>query len=124
MEFNTVRNHTGRESFMTSMITNRIWQHEVLLPINQNYVKICDIFSFFKIKTQDFFIPRILASSEKKKQSSTRVQWRVLSNCLAKGQVMEVCQRASQVNPISIVMIKAVKVKKVFFFKSNVMLYQ
>ena len=52
---------------MTSMITNRVRQHEVLLPINQNYVKICDIFSFFKIKTQDFFIPRILASSEKKK---------------------------------------------------------
>ena len=53
---------------MTSMITNRVRQHEVLLPINQNYVKICDIFSFFKIKTQDFFIPRILASSEKKKK--------------------------------------------------------
>ena len=37
---------------------------------------------------------------------------------------MEVCQRASQVNPISIVMIKEVKVKKVIFSKSNVMLHQ
>ena len=59
--------------------------------IRSDSIKICDIFSFFKIKTQDFFIRRILASSEKKnnnktkKQSSARVQWRVLSNCLAKG---------------------------------------
>ena len=52
------------------------------------------------------------------------MQWRVLSNCLAKGQVMEVCQHASQVNPISIVRIKEVKVKKVIFFESNVMLHQ
>ena len=37
---------------------------------------------------------------------------------------MEVCQHASQVNPLSIVMIIAVKVKKVVFFKSNVMLHQ
>ena len=86
--------------------------------------KICDIFSFFKIKTQDFLIPRIFASSGKKNQSSARVQWRVLSNYLAKGKIMEVCQHASQVNPLSIVMIIAVKVKKVVFFKSNVMLHQ
>ena len=65
MESSSVCNHTGRESLMTSMITDRIWRREVLLPINQNYFKICDIFSFFKIKTQDFLIPRILASSEK-----------------------------------------------------------
>ena len=79
--------------------------------------------AFLKLKHKIFFIPRILASSGKK-QSSARVQWRVLSNCLAKGQVMEVCQRASQVNPISIVTIKAVKVKTVIFFKSKVMLHQ
>ena len=54
MESSSVCNHTGRESFMTSVITDRIWRHEVLLPINQNYIKICDIFSFFKIKMQDF----------------------------------------------------------------------
>ena len=81
--------------------------------------------AFLKLKQRIFFIPRILASSKKKKeQSSARLQWRVLSNYLAKGQVMEVCQHASQVNRLSIVMIKAVKVKKVFFFKSNVMLHQ
>ena len=75
--------------------------------------------AFLKLKQRIFFIPRILASSKKKKeQSSARLQWLVLSNYLAKGQVMEVCQRASQV------MIKAVKVKTVFFFKSNVMLHQ
>ena len=126
MESNSVCNHTGRESLMTSMITDRIWRHEVLLPINQNYIKICDIFSFFKIKTQDFLFRKFLPAVKKKtkKQSSARVQWRVLSNYLAKGKIMEVCQRASQVNPISIVMIIAVKVKKVFFFESNVMLYQ
>ena len=56
------------------MITDRIWRHEVLLPINQNYIKICDIFSFFNIKTQDFFIPRILASSEKRKEENNQVR--------------------------------------------------
>ena len=60
---------------------------------------------------------------KKKKQSSARVQWRVLSNYLAKGKIMEVCQRASQVNPISIVMIIAVKVssksKESFLFQKQ-----
>ena len=106
------------------MITDRIWRHEVLLPINQNYIKFCDSFSFFKIKTQDFLSREFLPAVEKKNQSSARVQWRVLSNYSAKGKIMEVCQHASQVNPLSIVMIIAVKVKKVVFFKSNVMLHQ
>ena len=106
------------------MITDRIWRHEVLLPINQNYIKICDSFSFFKIKTQDFLFREFLPAVEKKNQSSARAQWRVLSNYLAKGKIMEVCEHASQVNRLSIVMIIAVKVKKVVFFKSNVMLHQ
>ena len=91
MESNSVCNHTGRESFMTSMITDQIWRYEVPLPINQNYIKICDIFSFFKIKTEVFLFLFLL--------SNARVQWCVLSNYLAKGKIMEICQRASQVNP-------------------------
>ena len=47
------------------MITDRIRRHEVLLPINHNYNKICDILCFFLIKTQE--ILRVsFASSEKK----------------------------------------------------------
>ena len=38
---------------ITSMITDRIERHEVLLPINHNYNKICDILGFFKVKTQE-----------------------------------------------------------------------
>ena len=82
---------------MMNMITDRIWRHEVLLPINQNYIKICDIFSFFNIKTRFFYSENFSQQWKKKrrKQSSARVQWRVLSNYLAKGKIMEVCQRAS-----------------------------
>ena len=32
------------------MITDRIGRSEVLLPINQNYSKICEILDFFKSK--------------------------------------------------------------------------
>ena len=39
---------------ITSTITDRIGQHEVLLPINHNYKQICDILgSFLIIKTQE-----------------------------------------------------------------------
>ena len=31
----------------TSMITDRIGQHEVLIPINHNYNKICEILGLF-----------------------------------------------------------------------------
>ena len=50
---------------ITSMITDRIGQHEVPLPIIHNYNKICDIIGSYLIKTQ---IPRVLffASSIKK----------------------------------------------------------
>ena len=48
------------------MITDRIGRHEVLLPINHNYDKICDFCSFFlNIKTQE--ITRVFARSGKKK---------------------------------------------------------
>ena len=73
MESNSVCNHTGRESFMTSMITDRIWRHEVLLPINQNYIKICDMFSFFKIKTQDFLFREFLPAVKNKRNNQVRV---------------------------------------------------
>ena len=49
---------------ITSMITNRIGRHELLLPINHNYNKICYISGFFLIKTQE--IASVFASSEKK----------------------------------------------------------
>ena len=38
---------------ITSMITDRIGRHEVLLPINHNFTKICDILGSFLIKTQE-----------------------------------------------------------------------
>ena len=50
MESNSVCNHASDKQnrtakwesdlLITSMITNKIGRHEVLLPINQNYVKI------------------------------------------------------------------------------------
>ena len=46
------------------MITDRIGRHEVLLPINHNFNKICDILgSFFNQNARDVF-----ANSEKKKE--------------------------------------------------------
>ena len=48
------------------MIADRIGRHEVLLPINQNFNKICYIKgSFFKSKDKKFQF--FFASSEKKK---------------------------------------------------------
>ena len=48
------------------MITDRIGRHEVLLPINHNFNKICDIQgSFLKSKQQKF--EDFFASSEEKK---------------------------------------------------------
>ena len=37
------------------MITDQIGQHEVLLPINHNYNKICDILEFFQRNSKSFF---------------------------------------------------------------------
>ena len=62
-----------------SMISDQIGRHEVLLPINHNYDKICYILDFFLIKTQEihrvFFLLAV-----KKGHLSTRVRWRVLSH--------------------------------------------
>ena len=82
------------------------------------------VLAFLKLKHKIFYSENFCQQWKKKKQSSARAQWRVLSNYLAKGKIMEVCQHASQVNLLSIAMIIAVKVKKVVFFKSNVMLHQ
>ena len=40
---------------ITSVITDQIGQHEVLLTINHNYNKICDILGFFKLKHKKFW---------------------------------------------------------------------
>ena len=49
-----------------SMITDRIGQHEVLLPINHNFNKICDIIGYFlNQNTRNWKF--CFASSEKKK---------------------------------------------------------
>ena len=51
---------------ITSMITDRIGRHEVLLPINHNFNKICDIIGYFlnqNTRNSKF----CFASSEKKK---------------------------------------------------------
>ena len=39
---------------ITSMITDRIGRHKVLLPINHNYNKGCYVLSYFKIKHKIF----------------------------------------------------------------------
>ena len=51
---------------ITSMITDRIGRHEVLLPINHNFNKICDIIGYFlnqNTRNSKF----CFASSEKRK---------------------------------------------------------
>ena len=75
MESNSVCNHTGRKSFMTSMIRDRIWRYEVLLPINQNYIKICDLFSFLKLK-QKFFYSENFLPAVKKNATAVTVNYR------------------------------------------------
>ena len=55
-----------------SMITDRIGRHEVLLPINHNFNKICDTLGYFlnqKTRNSKF----CFASSEKKSHLSARV---------------------------------------------------
>ena len=70
------------------MITDRIGRHEVLLPINHNFNKICDILgSFFNQNTRNSAI--VISSSEKKKSHlSVRVIARtVLFNCPNKAEI-------------------------------------
>ena len=62
------------------MITDRIGRHEVLLPINHNFNKICDIIGYFlneNTRNSKF----CFASSEKKSHLSARVM-AILSNYL------------------------------------------
>ena len=66
---------------ITSVITDRTERHEVLLPINHNYNKICDILGILKLKHKK--IPRVFfLLAEKKCHLSARLQWCVLSNHL------------------------------------------
>ena len=62
---------------ITSMITDRIGRHEVLLPINHNFNKICDITGYFlnqNTRNSEIFI----ACSEKKSHLSARVMARTV----------------------------------------------
>ena len=57
---------------ITSIITDRIGRHEVLLPINHNFNKICDIIGYFlnqNTRNSKF----CFASSEKKSHLSAGV---------------------------------------------------
>ena len=62
---------------ITSMITDRIGRHEVLLPINHNFNKICDKIGYFLNRN-----PRnskcCFASSEKKSHLSARLMARTV----------------------------------------------
>ena len=62
---------------ITSMITDRIGRHEVLLRINHNFNKICDIIGYFlnQNKRNSKFC---FASSEKKCHLSARVMARTV----------------------------------------------
>ena len=60
-----------------SMITDRIGRHDILLPINHNFNKICNIAGyFFESKHKKFDI--LFASSEKKSHLSVRVMARTV----------------------------------------------
>ena len=69
----TARPHSGSPiCLITSMISDGIGRHEVLLPINRNYNKICYILDFFLIKTQEILRVFFLLAV-KKGHLSTRV---------------------------------------------------
>ena len=57
---------------ITSMITDRIGQHEFLLPINHNFNKICDIIGCF-LNQNTRNLKFCFASSEKKSHLSAHV---------------------------------------------------
>ena len=81
-----------------SMITDRIGLHSVLLPINHNFNKICDILGSFLIKTQE--ILRFFLLGVKKSNLSARVMAHtvqllgmtctVLFNCPIKAEIRAV----------------------------------
>ena len=85
MESNSVCNHTRRSDkqitrssdlFITSMITDRIGRHEVLLPIHDDYNKICDVSGFLKSKHKKF--REFFASREEKNHLSARMMARTV----------------------------------------------
>ena len=78
-----------RSCLITNMITDRIERHEVLLPINHNFNKICDIVgSFLNQNTRNLTI--FFASSEKKNHLSARVMARtVVLNGTIKAEIRE-----------------------------------
>ena len=63
---------------ITSMIIDRIGRHEVMLPINHNYNKICDVLALLKIKNTTNS-NSFLACKKTKSHSSARAPWCVLS---------------------------------------------
>ena len=73
---------------ITSMITDRIGQHEILLPINHNFNKNCDIIGyFFLIKTQE--IPNfVLLAVKLKSHLRARVMARTVQLRLKSGQLI------------------------------------
>ena len=60
-----------------SMITDRIGRHEVLLPINHNFNKICDIIGYF-LHQNTRNLKFCFVSSENKSHLSARVMARTL----------------------------------------------
>ena len=72
-----------RSCLITNMITDRVERHEVLLPINHNFNRICDIVGSF--------LNQNTASSEKKKHLNARVMARtVLLNVIIKAEIRAV----------------------------------
>ena len=57
---------------ITSMITDRIGRHEVLLPINHKFNKNCDIIGYFLNQTQEIRNFVLLAVKKKKSHLSAR----------------------------------------------------
>ena len=70
------------------MTTDQIGRHEVLLTINHDFNKICDILlgSFFLIKTQE--ILRLFLLAVKKKAIQARTWWCILSNYLGMTRIV------------------------------------
>ena len=85
MESNSVCNPTRRSDkqitwssdlFITSMITDPIGRHEVLLSIHDDYNKICDVSGFLKSKHKKF--REFFASREEKNHLSARMMARTV----------------------------------------------
>ena len=74
------------------MITDRIGRHEVLLPINHNFNKICDIIGYFFFNQNPRNSKFCFASSEteksfKSKRDGATVQLRLKSGQLIANQI-------------------------------------